>query len=232
MFRNRPVLCFILARGGSKGIPHKNTLKIAGIPLIAHSIEQAKKVKYIDKIFISTDDTEIKKISLEHGASVIDRPNELATDTSMYLDAVIHMIKTIKKNENENHIVVILETTSPIRKIEDIEKCIEMYDESVDEVISIFEVKIHPYRMLKKRNDQIEFYLNKPPFSNRQQAETLYALNGSIMVTDFNFLENQKDVIYGGKMKGFIQDELSAIDIDSKLDFEICKFIMEADREY
>lgn len=228
MFQDRTVLCFILARGGSKGVPRKNTLKIAGIPLIAHSIMQSKKVKYIDKTFVSTEDADIKKISVEYGADVIDRPPEFTTDTSMYLDAVKHMIKAIKKDKNENHIVVILETTSPIRKIEDIEKCIEMYDGTVDQVISIFEVKVHPYRMLQKRNGYLEFYLNKPPVSNRQQAETLYALNGSITVTDFRFLESQKDVIYGGKMKGFLQDELSSLDIDSKLDFEICKFVIES----
>lgn len=82
MYEDRNVFCFIPARGGSKGVPRKNVLMISGKPLITHAIELAKKVKYFDKIFVSTEDSEIKKISSEAGAIVVDRPKELATDTA------------------------------------------------------------------------------------------------------------------------------------------------------
>ena len=82
MYRDKEVLCFILARGGSKGIPRNNVKLIGTKPLIVHSIDAAKKVQEIDKIYVSTEDPEIKKISLENDAIVIDRPDELAQDTS------------------------------------------------------------------------------------------------------------------------------------------------------
>jgi len=84
MYNEKQILCFILARGGSKGVPRKNIKQLYGKPLIAHSIDVAKKSHYIDKIYVSTEDEEIKKISIFNGANVIDRPQELATDESNY----------------------------------------------------------------------------------------------------------------------------------------------------
>lgn len=226
MFKNRKVLCFILARGGSKGVPRKNLLLISGKPLISHSIDIAKKVKYIDKIYVSTDDKEIKTISLKFGADVIDRPQELATDTADYLDAIKHMIDVIPECK-ENPILILLETTSPIKKISDIEKCIEMYNKNVDSVISVNPIKSDPSYMYKQENNLLKPFLEKDPIKRRQDAEPLVAYNGSILVSSCNFLKNQKDVVLGGRMIGYVLDEKHSIDIDSKLDFEICRFIME-----
>jgi CMP-N,N'-diacetyllegionaminic acid synthase len=227
MFGNRKVLCFILARGGSKGVPRKNLLLISGKPLVAHSIDVAKKVKYIDKIYVSTEDKEIKTISLKFGADVIDRPQELATDTADYLDAIKHMIDAIPECK-ENPIIVLLETTSPIRKGFDIEKCIEMYNENVDSVISVNQVKSDPSYMYKQENNLLKSFLEKGPIKRRQDAEPLVVYNGSILVSSCNFIKNQKDVVLGGRMIGYVLDEKHSIDIDSKLDFEICRFIMES----
>ena len=123
MYRDKEVLCFILARGGSKGIPRKNVKLIGTKPLIVHSIDAAKKVQEIDKIYVSTEDPEIKKISLENDAIVIDRPDELAQDTSDYLETVKHLSTSIPEKDS-NPIIVLLETTSPIRDCLDIHKCI------------------------------------------------------------------------------------------------------------
>ncbi len=227
MFGNRKVLCFILARGGSKGIPRKNLLLISGKPLVAHSIDTAKKVKYIDKIYVSTEDKEIKTVSLKFGADVIDRPPKLATDIANYLDAVKHMIDSLPECK-ENPIIVLLETTSPIRDVSDIEKCIEMYSENIDSVISVNQVKSDPSYMYKQENDLLKSFLEKGPIKRRQDAEPLVAYNGSILVSSCNFIKNQKDVVLGGRMIGYVLDEKHSIDIDSKLDFEICRFIMES----
>jgi CMP-N-acetylneuraminic acid synthetase len=227
MFENRKVLCFILARGGSKGVPRKNILLISGKPLVAHSIDVAKKVKYIDKIYVSTEDKEIKTVSLKFGADVIDRPPELATDIADYLDAVKHMIDTISECK-ENPIIVLLETTSPIREIHDIEKCIEMYNENIDSVISVNHVKSDPSYMYKQENNLLKSFLEKEPVKRRQDTEPLVAYNGSILISSSNFIKNQKDVVLGGRMIGYVLDEKHSIDIDSKLDFEICRFIMES----
>ncbi len=227
MYKNREVICFILARGGSKGLPRKNTLILAGKPLVAHSIDVAKKAKYVDKTYVSTEDKEIKDISLKFGVSVVDRPKELATDTADYLDVVKHMIDTIPECK-ENPVIVLLETTSPIREIHDVEKCIEMYNENVDSVISVNHVKSDPSYIYRQENGLLKPFLEKPHIKRRQNAEPLVAYNGSILVSSCNFIKNQKDVVLGGRMVGYVLDEKHSIDIDSKLDFEICRFILES----
>lgn len=224
-FRNRTVLCFILARGGSKGLPRKNIRTIAGKPLLAHSIISAKKVSFIDDVFVSTEDPEIKKIALDFGAKAIDRPIELASDSSIYLDAVKHMIEQIAQTKT-NPIIVILQTTSPIRNNNDISNCIELLTENIDCVVSVSLVKKHPSRMFKEKNLLLEFFLNVEPKSNRQDEETLYEMNGSILVTNSNFLLEQEKLVLGGNMKGYLLDEISSIDIDTWFDFEICQYFM------
>jgi CMP-N-acetylneuraminic acid synthetase len=226
MYQGKEVLCLILARGGSKGLPRKNVLLLGEKPLIAHSIDAAKKVNYIDRIYVSTEDNEIKNISRQFGAIVIDRPMELATDTADYLDTVKHMISVIPEMQ-KNPIVVLLETTLPLRKPSDVQKCIELFDESIDCVASINEVKSHPSFMYVEKNGILQSYLGIAPIKRRQLSEPIFAYNGSIFVATSNFIKNQNEVIMGGKMKGYLMDGKSSIDIDSRLDFEICKLLME-----
>ena len=225
MYEDRNVFCFIPARGGSKGVPRKNVLMISGKPLITHAIELAKKVKYFDKIFVSTEDSEIKKISSEAGAIVVDRPKELATDTAKRLDVIKHFISS-KEIENDA-ILVLLTAVSPIRDVKDIENCIELYDQDTDCVVSVGEVKTHPASMFRMKDNFLHFFSEKPPPQHRQDLETLYVLNNSIFVMSCNFLKNQKEIVIGGKMKGYIMDEEHSLDIDTPFDFKICKLLME-----
>jgi len=225
MYKDRNVFCIIPARGGSKGLRRKNILMISGKPLITHTIELAKKIKYFDKIFVSTEDSEIKKISLEAGAIVVDRPKELATDTATHLDVVKHLIST-RKIEGDS-ILVLLNAASPIRDVKDVENCIELYDQAIDCVISVAEVKEHPATMYRMKDNFLHFFLAKPTPSHRQDMETLYVQNGSVGVMSCNFLKNQKDVLVGGRMRGYIMDENHSLDIDTPFDFKICKLLME-----
>lgn len=226
MFKEKLVICLILARGGSKGVPKKNIKLIGTKPLIVHSIDAAKKVTEIDKIYVSTENSEIKKISLENDAIVIDRPNDLAQDTSDYLESVQHLLNNIPEN-NSNSIVVLLETTSPIRLPLDITKCINLLDEKIDCVAGVGEVKVSPGYMYEEKNGFLQRYDSTINTTNRQQMKKLLYYNGSILVTTVNFLKNQRDTVFGGKMKGFILDEKSSFDIDTELDFEICDFLLK-----
>ncbi|MFZ0184280.1 MAG: acylneuraminate cytidylyltransferase family protein [Nitrosotalea sp.] len=229
MYKNRKVWCFILARGGSKGIPRKNLLVLAGKPLVAHSIDVAKQVKYIDNVFVSTEDLEIKNVAIKHGATVIDRPPELATDSSSYLETVQHLMQQIPY-ENDNSMIVLLETTAPIRESHDIEKCIELFDENIDCVASMNEVKVHPIYMYTEKENLLYPYIDSKQVQ-RQNAEPLVAYNGSILVTSYNFIKNKNDVVLGGKIRGYLLDEKHSIDIDSTFDFEICKYLLESDKK-
>jgi len=229
VYKNKKLFCLIPARGGSKGIPGKNSRIIARKPLIAHSIKIAKKVKYIDDVFVSTDDKKLKKIAIKNGAKVIDRPPKLATDTANILDSIKHLIQNIPDANVENSLIAIFWTTTPIRKIKDIEKCIEMYDNKIDCVVSVMESKIRPSWLFVERNNFLKFWQKGTPEPNRQQQkERFYYINGSVVVTSSKFLMKQKTNFLGGKMKGYLMDEKHSIDIDTKFDFELCKFVMEA----
>ena len=229
MYKGKNVLCLIPARGGSKGLPKKNLLSIAGKPLVAHSIETAKKIKLIDEIYVSTEDKKIKKIVLDYGAKVIDRPLELATDSTNILDVFKHMIDIIPLTKEKNVILVIFLPTAPIRNTNEMKKCIQTFNEdNMDFIISVAKSKIRPGWLFLERNGFLEFLMKGKQEVNRQEQENAYYyLTGSIFVTSSFFLKKHKNLPIGGKMKKFLVDEIHALDIDTKLDFELCKFVME-----
>ena len=108
------IVCIIPARGGSKGIPKKNTIEFCGKPLIVWSIEQAKASQYIKNVYVSSDDRKILKIAVESGAEIIKRPKKLATALSPSEEALQHAIHHIQKSDEEKiEIIVFLQATSP-----------------------------------------------------------------------------------------------------------------------
>ncbi|MBD3313084.1 hypothetical protein GF345_01445, partial [Candidatus Woesearchaeota archaeon] len=116
----------ICARGGSKGVPGKNIKDLAGKPLIAYSIEEAKKSRMIDRLIVSTDDKKIAEVAEKYGAEVpFMRPSELATDTAGKIPAIQHAIRWLEDNEKEKvGIVVDIDPTSPLKSSDDINSCI------------------------------------------------------------------------------------------------------------
>ena len=138
-YKGNKIWAIIPARGGSKEIPRKNIVKIAGKPLIAYSIEQALASKYLDGVFVSTEDDEISGISSHYGASIIQRPVKLSRDDSSTIDVLKHAVdqmgKALQMNVDQ---IVCLQPTTPTRKTEDIDKAIELFfDEKADSVVSV-----------------------------------------------------------------------------------------------
>lgn len=229
MFKGKHVFCFIPARGGSKGVPNKNSLLIAGKPLLAYSIITAKEIKLIDEVYVSTENKKIKQIAHNYGAKVIDRPFELASDTANILDSMKHMIDKISLIKKNNVIIVIFYPTAPIRIAKEMEKCIKMLNDDIDYVISVTKSKIRPSYLLIEKDGLLEFWLKGKQEVNRQeQKNTYYYLTGSIFVTTSNYLKQKDGLILGGKMKKYVIDESESLDIDTKFDFELCKFVMES----
>ena len=110
------ILAIIPARGGSKGIPGKNIKEFAGKPLIVHSIEASLKCPLVNRTVVSTDDDKIAEVSTAHGAQVIKRPNELATDASLVIDAIRYTVGKVEEEGEDVDIVILLEPTSPFRR--------------------------------------------------------------------------------------------------------------------
>ena len=117
------ISCIILARGGSRRVPRKNIMEFCGKPLIVWSIEQAKASQYIRDVYVSSDDDEILKLSVEHGAIKIRRPSQYAVDSALSEPALFHALG----NMNNPDVVVFLQATSPVRGAEDIDDAITQF---------------------------------------------------------------------------------------------------------
>jgi N-acylneuraminate cytidylyltransferase/CMP-N,N'-diacetyllegionaminic acid synthase len=222
-------LGLIPARGGSKSIPLKNIKPLLGKPLIAYTIEEALKSKYLDRIIVSTDDAQIAKISNEYGADVpFIRPKELAQDTSPTLPVIQHALMYLKSEGYIPDFVVLLQPTSPLRQVKHIDEAIEkILDTNADSVISLTKSEIHPYWMCKLDGDKVYPFIDTGKKSlRRQDLPIIYKLNGAIVVS-------KTEVILSGKswqkqdIRAIIMDPIYSIDIDTPLDFYIAEKIME-----
>ena len=139
MINGNTVLAIIPARAGSKGIINKNLKNFCGLPLIGHSINQAKSSKFIDKVIVSTESTDIRKVAQDLGAEVpFLRPKSLATDSAGNNEVILHAINKLKYD-----IFILLQPTSPLRTSYDIDNCLnEMMRNKASMIFSIYKVKI------------------------------------------------------------------------------------------
>jgi CMP-N,N'-diacetyllegionaminic acid synthase len=149
MIDGKRVLSAIPARGGSRGLPGKNTRMLCGKPLIAWSIDQARASKYVDETMVTTDSEEIAEIARDFGASVpFLRPAELATDTATTFSAIKHTLEHYLCNWNQNFdYLVLMEPTSPLREPDDIDNMLEALEaesSEFDGIVSIGEISEHP----------------------------------------------------------------------------------------
>lgn len=174
MIEKNKVLAIIPARGGSKGLPDKNIRHICGKPLIAWTIEKAKKSQYLDMILVTTDSPEIAFISRQLDAHVpFLRPAELATDQASTYDAIRHALGFLKENESkEFDYIVLLEPTSPLREDDDIDRMLEHLiscERDFDSIISVGEVDEHPSIMRRLVGPRLEPFCGELAQTTRRQ---------------------------------------------------------------
>jgi len=222
------VLAVIPARGGSKGIPRKNIRSLNGKPLIAYTIEEAKKSKYISRVIVSTEDDEIAKVSNKYGAEIIKRPLELAKDDTPTIDVVLHILDDLKNKNIEPDIVVLLQPTSPLRTSQDIDNAIKLFMEhDCDSVVSVCEVKHSPYWSFKIENGYLkpifgEKYLKK----RRQELPKAYLPNGALFIATPNVLREYKN-FYCKRTIPYIMPTERSIDIDNEVDFLLAELLIK-----
>ena len=216
------ILSIIPARAGSKGLPRKNMIDLAGKPLIAWTIEASLNSKYITKTVVSSDSDEILKIAKEYGADIIKRPVDLATDTASSESVVAHVLENI---EEEFNFVVLLQPTSPLRNTEDIDNSFEkLFRENVTALISVCETDNKILKAFKENEKGFMEGLsnNKYPFMRRQDLPKTYMSNGAIYIVKVSdFLKN--DSFYTDKTISYIMDEAKSLDIDSYEDLNKVK---------
>ena len=219
-------IALITARGGSKGIPRKNILPFAGKPLIHWTIEAAKKSKYIDLIFVSTDDQEIAEVSRKAGAFVpFLRPSYLANDFSHSIDTVIH---TLNEFNNFDYIFL-LQPTSPLRTNLDLDKSMELLIKSNSEsLVSLSESQKHPALnfYINEDDKRIKQITNIPVPSQRQETQVSYTLNGAIYLSSTSSVMAKKTFLRESTI-GYIMPIERSVDIDTQLDWEWGEFLVK-----
>jgi len=186
---SREVLALIPARGGSKGIPRKNLLPIAGKPLIAYSIEHALASRHVTRTVVSTDDPEIASVARSYGAEVpFMRPAEYAQDLSIDLDVFRHALTWLRERERyECELVVHLRPTGPVRRVEVIDRAIEIMlaDRRADSLRSVTWPAETPYKMWRIVDGYLEPLLDLPGISEpycrpRQSLPEVFWQNGYV----------------------------------------------------
>ncbi|WP_394775079.1 cytidylyltransferase domain-containing protein [Flavobacterium sp.] len=212
-------IAIIPARGGSKRLPEKNIKLIGGFPLLAFSILYAQaNSEIIDEVYVSTDDQEIKKIALQYGAKVIDRPEHLSGDFEPTVSALKHVLQSIDSNV-EN--VILLQATNPIRPENLLRQTFEIYQE--ENCRSLFTVSAN-HKKFGKITDQKFIPYNYKIGQRSQDLEPLFYENGLLYITKAALIMD--DIIISEDAFPFEIDHIFAnIDIDTQEDFDYAQYL-------
>ena len=222
------IIALIPARGGSKRVPRKNIRLLDGKPLIYYTVSEALKSKYFSKVYVSTEDKEIARISGEYGAETIDRPKNLARDETPGVSVAQHAVDYIEEKGMKIDAICILQPTSPFRKSEHIDKAIELFiSKDYDSVIGVKKVREHPYWSFIEKNDFLVPFIKEGFRVERSQdLPDIYFVNGAIYVVKKDVVKKEKSV-FGKKIGALIMDEISSFDIDTAFEFWLADLIMQ-----
>jgi CMP-N-acetylneuraminic acid synthetase len=216
---NPKTIAIIPARGGSKRLPNKNILLLGGIPLLAHSILFAQKHDFIDKVYVSTDDFEIKKIALQYGAKVIDRPESLSGDFEPTVSALKHVLSFIDPVEN----VVLLQPTNPLRPEHLLHEAYAVFQENNCD--SLFTVSANRHKLGKITNHKFEPF-NYTIGQRSQDLEPIFFENGLLYISKASLILNNT-IISENAYPLEVNHVFGTIDIDTQEDFDYVTFVLE-----
>jgi CMP-N,N'-diacetyllegionaminic acid synthase len=233
------VLALITARGGSITLPRKNILPFAGKPLIAHSIEAARKAREatdsIDRIVVSTDDQEIADISHQYGAEVpFMRPAELSRSDTPSLPVAQHAVEFLERGRGKLYDwILLLQPTSPLRTAGDILDALALAEKpDTTAVIAVTSANNgHPLKLRLIEDGVLKYYLKDSKAQTRRQDFTydVYRTNGAIYLTRRDVLM-QEESFYGSRPLALLMPLERSIDIDTQLDFELAQFLFGRNR--
>ena len=222
-------LVIIPARGGSKGIPHKNIKLLGGKPLICYAIDAARNITSDENICVSTDDDAIIKAVEDYGLKVpFKRPDYLATDNAGTNGVLLHAIEYYEQKGWHYDVVVLLQATSPFRRADDVIEALKLYDDSIDMVTSVMPAKCNPYYDGFEDNEDGLLTISKGDgtIERRQDAPKVWQQNGAIYVINPTQLK-AKGLAGMTKIRKYVMDELHSVDLDNMLDWKIAEIMLE-----
>tara|TARA_B100000963_G_C22550546_1_gene636564 strand:+ start:209 stop:889 length:681 start_codon:yes stop_codon:yes gene_type:complete len=218
-------IAIILARGGSKGIPRKNTIDLDGKPLILWSIEQALSSKVISVVYVSSDDDEILKLSENSGAVPIKRGAALSTDTATSEAGWLDVLGQTEPEQSENAVFFALQATSPIREPSDFDLAYKQFCES--ELDSLFSAEVIRDHYIWKKTNHV-LYPDNFRYENRgmrQDMQPKYLENGSFYILNLKKFKIEKKRHFG-KVGVYEMQKYKSIQIDQPDDVKIAKALM------
>ncbi len=222
------ILVIIPARGGSKGIPHKNIKPLAGKPLIHYTIDVARQIVANEDICVSTDDPEIIQCVDDYGLKVpFVRPSELATDTAGTYEVLLHALNYYEQQGKTYDVVILLQNTSPFRTSDQVKEALALYSSNLDMVVSVKECSANPYYCVFEENEY--GYLNickgDGSITRRQDAPKVYEYNGAIYVINPKSLKEMPLYKFTKRIK-YVMDEKSSLDLDTMNDWHMAELLI------
>jgi CMP-N,N'-diacetyllegionaminic acid synthase len=220
-----PVLAIVTARGGSKGIPHKNIRLIAGKPLLQYTAEAALGAKRLSRVILTTDDEEIAEVGRRFGLEVpFLRPSELALDDTPSLPVLQHAVATLEAMGQRYELICLLQPTAPLRLSSDIDACIDLLEQTrADSVVTILPVppEFNPH-WVYFRDDGGFLRLStgaKDPLPRRQALPPAFCRAGSVYVMRRRVLMEQNS-LYGSRVEGLLIDPARSVNLDTPEDWQ------------
>lgn len=219
-----PTPAIIPARGGSKGVPRKNLKELQGKPLIVWTIEQVLATPGLEP-YVSTEDAEIADVSRAAGAHVIQRPMELAQDTTASEPVVEHAIEHVTAELGRPEQVMFLQATSPLRLAGTLERCLREFAESgADSLVGVVPSEIFIWRN-KTHVEALYPFEARPRRQDITPEQMLYRETGSLYLTKTSIYETLHNRL-GGEISLFVMDALEGIDIDAEEDFVLAEELL------
>ena len=223
----------ICARGGSQGLPNKNIRPLLGLPLIVHTIKQAISHPEIDRVFVSTDSSDIADVARLAGAEVpFVRPIELSGHSAPKHPVIEHLVSWVVENVAPVSRIIDLDPTSPLRSASDISSCLALLDSTTDAVITGYQAEKNPYfNMVEPKGSQGYVQLVKAPSAGvaaRQQAPTVFSMNASIYCWHYRTLSLG---LWNGRTRLHVMPRERSIDIDELVDFQLVELLMRRNQQ-
>ena len=219
------ILGVIPARGGSKRLPRKNILKLDNKPLIQYSIEAAQKSKLLNDYVFSTEDNEIKSIAEKIIGKKItyERPIHFADDKTRNSETLIHALKWYEKEFSKKvYAVILLQPTTPFRTNKHIDEAINKFLKYNKNVLASVS---GPHKKRDVIIKKINSHGNLVNYKKYDKNEGFYKLNASIYIVKKKYLLRERKFT-STSMIPYVMNEVSSIDIDNEIDFNLSKIVM------
>lgn len=220
------ILSIIPARGGSKGIPKKNLIKINKKPMLFYTVYASLNSKLINRTIVSSDNDEIIQYANKLGAETIHRPKKFAGDTSQQESVINHVLKNLEKKEKYiPDIIVLLQNTSPLRTSKHIDESLkQFFSEKCDSILSVYKTHKLFWKIINQKATSLSYNPLLRP--RRQQLKGEFVENGAIFITSLKAFQKSNCRI-SGKISLYIMDEKDSVDVDNKFDLFLVSQILK-----